>query len=83
MPRIEVHVSLTVFCRPCSTQDDLRGRSLTDSGERPYVLSKSYVLMANTRELARRCEGSAVDIIAGQDRQQHQLQCVQKSVHDG
>jgi hypothetical protein len=65
---------------PPPLQDDLRGRSLTDSGERPYVLSKSYLLMGNTRELARRCEGSGVDVIAGQDQGQHQLQCVDTGV---
>jgi hypothetical protein len=46
-------------------QDDLRGRGLTDSGERPYVMAKTYLLMANTRELARRMEGTGVDVIAG------------------
>lgn len=46
-------------------QDDLRGRNLPDSGERAYALSKSYLLMANTRELARRLEGTGVDVIAG------------------
>lgn len=46
-------------------QDDLRGRTLPDSGERAYALSKSYMLMAN-RELARRLEGTGVDVIAGE-----------------
>jgi hypothetical protein len=44
--------------------DDLRGAGLTDSGERPYTLSKTYILMA-ARELARRLEGSGVDVITG------------------
>jgi len=47
-------------------QDDLRGRGLRDSGERSYVMSKTYMLMANTRELARRLEGTGVDVIAGE-----------------
>jgi hypothetical protein len=47
------------------SQDDLRGSNLTDSGERPYALSKTYLLMGLTRELARRLEGSGVDVIAG------------------
>lgn len=47
-------------------QDDLRGRGLKDSGERPYVMAKTYLLMANTRELARRLEGTGVDVIAGE-----------------
>lgn len=46
-------------------QDDLRGRNLSDSGERPYALAKTYLLMGLTRELARRLEGSGVDVIAG------------------
>lgn len=50
----------------CVVQDDLRGRTLPDSGERAYALSKSYVLMAGTRELARRLEGTGVEAIAGQ-----------------
>ncbi|KAF6266590.1 NAD(P)-binding protein [Scenedesmus sp. NREL 46B-D3] len=41
---------------------DLRGASLRDSGERPYTLSKLYILMA-ARELARRLEGSGVDVL--------------------
>uniref|UniRef100_A0A383VFY4 Uncharacterized protein n=1 Tax=Tetradesmus obliquus TaxID=3088 RepID=A0A383VFY4_TETOB len=41
---------------------DLRGATLPDSGERPYTLSKTYILMA-ARELARRLEGSGVDVI--------------------
>jgi hypothetical protein len=44
--------------------DDLRGAGLTDSGERPYTLSKTYILMA-ARELARRLEGSGVDVLTG------------------
>lgn len=43
---------------------DLRGASLRDSGERPYTLSKLYILMA-ARELARRLEGSGVDVLTG------------------
>lgn len=31
-----------------SPQDDLRGRNLSDSGERPYALSKTYLLMSLT-----------------------------------
>lgn len=50
----------------CVVQDDLRGRTLPDSGERAYALSKSYMLMAGTRELARRLEGTGVEVIAGQ-----------------
>lgn len=45
--------------------DDIPGRSLPDSGERSYTLSKVYILMA-TRELARRLEGSGVDVVAGE-----------------
>eukprot|EP00882_Tetradesmus_deserticola_P000889 GHRQ01000963.1.p1 GENE.GHRQ01000963.1~~GHRQ01000963.1.p1 ORF type:complete len:445 (+),score=210.22 GHRQ01000963.1:166-1500(+) len=41
---------------------DLRGATLPDSGERAYTLSKTYILMA-ARELARRLEGSGVDVI--------------------
>eukprot|EP00879_Flechtneria_rotunda_P014905 GHRR01015573.1.p1 GENE.GHRR01015573.1~~GHRR01015573.1.p1 ORF type:complete len:335 (+),score=75.55 GHRR01015573.1:764-1768(+) len=43
--------------------DDLRGRHLPDSGERPYTISKVYILM-ESRELARRLEGTGVDVIA-------------------
>jgi hypothetical protein len=43
---------------------DLRGATLPDSGERAYTLSKVYILMA-ARELARRLEGSSVDVLAG------------------
>lgn len=43
---------------------DLRGATLPDSGERAYTLSKTYILMA-ARELARRLEGSGVDVITG------------------
>jgi hypothetical protein len=46
-------------------QDDLRGHHLPDSGERAYVISKTYILMATTRELARRLEGTGVDVMAG------------------
>lgn len=45
--------------------DDLRGHSLPDGGERSYVMSKTFILMATTRELARRLEGTGVDVIAG------------------
>lgn len=47
-------------------QDDLRGHHLPDSGERAYVISKTYILMATTRELARRLEGTGVDVMAGE-----------------
>lgn len=56
---------LSPVCAPLRPQDDLRGRNLTDSGERPYALSKTYILMALTRELARRLEGTGVDVIGG------------------
>jgi hypothetical protein len=45
--------------------DDLRGHSLPDSGERAYVMSKTFILMATTRELARCLEGTGVDVLAG------------------
>jgi hypothetical protein len=43
---------------------DLRGATFPDSGERPYTISKTFVLMT-ARELARRLEGSGVDVFAG------------------
>jgi hypothetical protein len=46
-------------------QDNLRGQTLPDSGERSYVMSKTLILMATTRELARRLEGTGVEVIAG------------------
>lgn len=47
-------------------QDNLRGQSLPDGGERSYVMSKTLLLMATTRELARRLEGTGVDVVAGE-----------------
>jgi NAD(P)-dependent dehydrogenase (short-subunit alcohol dehydrogenase family) len=50
---------------PCSTlQNDLRGARLNNSGEEAYVQAKTLLLMA-TRELARRLEGTGVNVIAG------------------
>jgi hypothetical protein len=46
-------------------QDDIPGRNLRDSGDRAYGISKTFKLMALTRELARRLEGTGVDVIAG------------------
>lgn len=44
--------------------DDIPGRNLRDSGDRAYGISKTFKLMALTRELARRLEGTGVDVIA-------------------
>lgn len=44
--------------------NDIQGYNLKDSGERPYVMTKTMLLMAQTRELARRLEGTGVDVIA-------------------
>jgi NAD(P)-dependent dehydrogenase (short-subunit alcohol dehydrogenase family) len=44
--------------------DDIRGQRLADSGERSYVIAKTMMLMF-TRELARRMEGTGVDVMAG------------------
>lgn len=44
--------------------NDIPGHQLRDSGERPYVLSKTMVLMAGTREMAKRLEGTGVDVFA-------------------
>ena len=35
-----------------------------DSGERPYTLAKTFILMYS-KELARRLQGSGVDVFAG------------------
>lgn len=65
------HMSIVLVGVCCShvllllLQDDLRGHHLPDSGERAYVISKTYILMSTTRELARRLEGTAVDVMAG------------------
>lgn len=45
--------------------DDIKGQRLADSGERSYVIAKTMLLMS-TRELARRLEGSGVDVMAGE-----------------
>jgi NAD(P)-dependent dehydrogenase (short-subunit alcohol dehydrogenase family) len=44
--------------------DDLKGSHLTDSGERPYCLSKT-MLMMYSRVLAEKLRGSGVDVFAG------------------
>jgi hypothetical protein len=49
---------------PPKKKDDLRGARLHSSGEEAYVKAKTYLLMSG-RELARRLEGSGVDVIAG------------------
>lgn len=56
---------MCVFLFAVCVQDNLRGQTLPDSGERSYVMSKTLILMATTRELARRLEGTGVDVIAG------------------
>eukprot|EP00775_Hariotina_reticulata_P007962 gene7963-8160_t len=43
--------------------DDIKGQRLADSGERSYVIAKTMLLMF-TRELARRLEGSGMDVMA-------------------
>lgn len=57
-------VELAVWYTTRLPWGDLRGRQLTDSGDRPYTLAKLFMLMA-TRELARRLEGTGVDVFAG------------------
>jgi hypothetical protein len=43
---------------------DLKGSTMPDSGERPYTLAKTFILMYS-KELARRLQGSGVDVFAG------------------
>eukprot|EP00879_Flechtneria_rotunda_P001180 GHRR01001327.1.p1 GENE.GHRR01001327.1~~GHRR01001327.1.p1 ORF type:complete len:457 (+),score=134.36 GHRR01001327.1:109-1479(+) len=54
----------TGYTLPTLPFDDIPGYKLKDSGERPYAISKLFLVMGQTRELARRLEGTGVDVIA-------------------
>lgn len=43
---------------------DLKGEQLTDSGERPYILAKVYLMMFS-KELSKKLAGSNVDVNMG------------------
>ena len=63
---ISEQLGLFALYTPTIPYDDIPGYNLgTDSGEKPYVMAKTHILMATTRELAKRLEGSGVDVIAG------------------
>lgn len=73
---ISEQLGLFALYTPTIPYDDIQGYNLgTDSGEKPYVIAKTHILMASTRELAKRLEGSGVDVIAGEH---HSCKC---SVH--
>lgn len=63
---ISEQLGLFALYTPRIPYDDIPGYNLgDDSGEKPYVMAKTHILMATCRELAKRLEGTGVDVIAG------------------
>lgn len=64
---ISEQLGLFALYTPSIPYDDIPGYNLgDDSGEKPYVMAKTHILMATSRELAKRLEGTGVDVIAGE-----------------